>query len=101
LRMLDDGLIDEVRTLVGQGFSASDPGMNATGYAELIPFLAGGRTLAEAIALTQAATRRYARRQMTWLRHQLPEGAVWIEADRPTDEVADAIESLWNSERAS
>jgi tRNA dimethylallyltransferase len=101
LRMVEDGLADEVRALVGQGLSASDPGMNATGYAEFIPYLAGERTLAEAIALTQAATRRYARRQMTWLRHQLPEGAVWIEADRPTDEIAGAIELLWNRERAS
>jgi tRNA dimethylallyltransferase len=99
LDMVRDGLVEEVRALVKQGFIASAPGMNATGYAEFIPYLAGQRNLEEAIALTQAATRRYARRQMTWLRHQLPEGAIWVEADRPTNEIAEVIATIWHRER--
>lgn len=94
VRMVQDGLVDEVQRLLARGYRPEDPGMNATGYAELIPFLRGERTLDEAVALTQAATRRYARRQMTWFRNQLPEGATWLDADRPADELADAIVEL-------
>lgn len=99
-RMIADGLVAEVRALLGCGYSAKDPGMNATGYAELIPHLAGERTLDEAVALTQAATRRYARRQSTWLRHQLPAGAVELDASRPVDELAAIITETWRKEAA-
>lgn len=99
-RMVEDGLVDEVRELIARGYGPDDPGMNATGYAELIPQIRGERTLEEAIALTQAATRRYARRQMTWFRNQLPEGAMWLDADRPVGHLADTIVRLWSCESA-
>jgi tRNA dimethylallyltransferase len=99
-RMVENGLIDEVRALAARGFTAGDPGMNATGYIELLPLIAGERSLEEAIALTQAATRRYARRQLTWLRHQLPPGAHRLDASRPVDELADTITRLWRKEAA-
>jgi tRNA dimethylallyltransferase len=91
--MVRRGLVEEVRGLLGR-YSPGDPGMNATGYAELVPFIAGERTLEEAVALTQAATRRYARRQLTWFRNQLAD-AIRIDAARPLAEQCAAVVRYW------
>ena len=50
--------------------------MKALGVRELLGHLAGEMPLAAAIAAAQQATRRYAKRQMTWFRHQLPAAAL-------------------------
>lgn len=96
--MIEAGLVDEVRALLARGYDLGDPGMNATGYVELIPFLRGQCSLDEAIDAIQRATRRYARRQLTWFRHQLPSDAVWLDATRPRHDLADEIVELWTKE---
>jgi tRNA dimethylallyltransferase len=95
--MIDAGLVAEVEALLARGWTERDPGMNATGYIELIPYLRGERSLEEAVMLVKAATRRYARRQLTWLRHQLPP-ATRLDAARPPDELADVIAQAWMEE---
>jgi tRNA dimethylallyltransferase len=92
------GLVEEVRGLVRSGYSAADPGMNATGYIELLPFLAGEYSLDDALDRVRQATRRYARRQMTWFRHQLPPEAVRLDARRPIPELAAEVALLWQGE---
>ena len=87
-RMVDRGLEDEVRTLLGAGYVDTDPGMSGTGYREMAGYLRGDSTLDEAMDEIRLNTRRYARRQLTWFRHQLPEGAIWIDATRPVEEQA-------------
>jgi tRNA dimethylallyltransferase len=94
-RMLEAGLLEEVRALLRRGFAAGDPGMNATGYAELIPVLSGETTVAAAAERIRRNTRAYARRQLTWLRHQLPPEAVWLDATRPTPALAELIAEHW------
>jgi tRNA dimethylallyltransferase len=96
--MIDSGLIGEVQALLAAGYDEAAPGMNATGYAEMIPFLRGEYDLDEAVARIQAATRRYARRQRTWLRHKLPDGAVSLDATRPVAELAERIVANWREE---
>ncbi|MGH7448763.1 MAG: tRNA (adenosine(37)-N6)-dimethylallyltransferase MiaA, partial [Longimicrobiales bacterium] len=98
--MIDAGLVSEVQSLMECGYDESAPGMNATGYIELMPHVRGERTLDEAVALIKAATRRYARRQTTWLRHQLPAGVVRLDADAPTDELAGRIIEEWTQENS-
>ena len=95
-RMLEAGLLDEVRTLLRRGYAAGDPGMNATGYAELIPVLTGETTLDAAAERIRRNTRAYARRQLTWFRHQLPPEAVWLDATGPTNALADRIVEHWS-----
>ena len=73
LRMLEDGALDEVRALAARGLDPSLPALKATGYRELAAYLTGERSLGEATALGQQETRRYAKRQLTWLRNQTPE----------------------------
>jgi tRNA dimethylallyltransferase len=67
----DEG-IEEVRLLLAQGLPPSAPVTRAIGVREIAAFLGGDLTRAEALAAGQAATRRYAKRQYTWLRHQPP-----------------------------
>ncbi len=72
VRMLARGALDEVRALVKLGLEPELPVMKALGVAELAGHLSGALPLATATALAQQATRRYAKRQMTWLRTQMP-----------------------------
>lgn len=99
--MIEAGLVDEVRTLLGAGFTGDDPGMNATGYAELIPYVQGARTLDEAALMIKRATRRYARRQETWFRHQLPPDAIEIDTTVPAGEQARTIAARWRAEEGT
>jgi tRNA dimethylallyltransferase len=96
--MIEAGLVDEVHELMKEGHDEHAPGMSATGYIELIPYLRGDVTLAAAIAQIQSATRRYARRQQTWFRHQVPADAVRLDAQRDRAELADEIVGRWARE---
>ncbi len=71
LAMLDGGALDEVRALMALNLDPSLPAMKALGVAELIALAQGRLARNEAVAAAQQATRRYAKRQLTWFRHQL------------------------------
>ena len=96
--MLAAGLVDEMRGLLAAGYDEEAPGLNATGYIELLPYLRGETTLEAAAAEIRAATRQYARRQMTWFRHQLGTDALALDATRPTDELARIIAAVWSAD---
>jgi len=84
-RMIERGLVEEVRSLLDAGYRDGDPGMSGTGYREVTAYLRGESTLEEAMELIRRNTRRYARRQMTWFRHQLPSAATWVDATDPIE----------------
>lgn len=69
--MVRDGALDEVRRLLAMGLDRAKPAMKALGVAELARHLNGECGLDEAVAAAQQATRRYAKRQMTWFRNQI------------------------------
>jgi len=92
--MAEAGLVEEVRGLVEAGYSDRDPGMNATGYIELLPYLHGERSLEEALDLIRRNTRAYAKRQVTWFRHQLPADAVRLDATLPRSELVEQISAF-------
>lgn len=75
--MLANGALEEVRRLASRGLDPLLPAMKAHGVPALIRHLAGELSLEEAAAIGQLDTRRYAKRQFTWFRHQLPEFA-WV-----------------------
>ncbi len=77
--MLAAGWLDEVRRLLDSGCTAESPAMRAIGYRELVAHLAGEITVEEAREATVRATRQYAKRQLTWFRHQSP--AKFFEVD--------------------
>ena len=68
--MLDQGALAEVENLLALDLDPGLPVMKALGVPELAAHLAGTESLELALARAQQATRRYAKRQMTWLRHQ-------------------------------
>jgi tRNA dimethylallyltransferase len=74
--MWDAGLLDEVRALRERGLDRGVTARRAIGYAQAIAELDGELVRAEAIAQTQALTRRYARRQVSWFRRY--EGLEWV-----------------------
>jgi tRNA dimethylallyltransferase len=74
--------------------------MNATGYIELIPYLRGETGLAEAVDAIKRATRRYARRQQTWFRHQLPSGAFALDATQSVAVLTSEITKTWHANRS-
>lgn len=69
--MLAAGALDEASALSAQGLDPGLPLMKAVGLRELLRHLSGEISLAEACRLGQQATRRYAKRQLTWIRHQM------------------------------
>lgn len=71
--MFDEGAIDEVAALLARDdIPPEAPVRKAIGVPEIAALLAGEIGRAEALERAQAATRQYAKRQYTWLRHQPP-----------------------------
>ena len=64
------GLVDEVRDLLARGFSASSNALGAHGYRRVVEYLQGHRDLESAIEQTRLDVRHYAKRQLTWFRHE-------------------------------
>ena len=79
--MLAAGALDEVRALLTRGLDAQLPVMKAVGVRELAAHLAGEITLDQAADLARQETRRYAKRQLTWLRNQTPDWPRITETD--------------------
>ncbi len=84
--MIDGGALDEVRALAARDLDPELPAMKAVGYRELAAHLRGETTLDAALEAAQRETRRYAKRQTTWMRGQM--------ADWPRIEAADP-EGQW------
>ncbi len=80
--MVERGLLQEVRRLRERGYGPELRPMGALGYRHMQPVVEGRATLADALREMQRDTRRFARRQRTWLR-RVPE-AIWMDpADAP------------------
>ncbi len=69
--MVAAGALEEVGALMALGLSSELPVMRALGVAPLIRHLEGAMSLKEALAIAQGDTRKYAKRQMTWLRRNM------------------------------
>jgi tRNA dimethylallyltransferase len=69
--MIANGAVAEAAALATRGLMPDLPALKAVGVPELLRHLRGETSLAEAVAAGQRATRRYAKRQMTWFRHQI------------------------------
>lgn len=82
--MINRGFIDEVRGLLARGdLHADHPSMRAVGYRQFWPHVAGDVDRASATRAALTATRRLAKRQLTWLRAE--PGVVWLDPGRAGD----------------
>jgi tRNA dimethylallyltransferase len=77
-RMWADGMLDEVAALRDAGLERGATASRAIGYAQALAQLRGDVTEQQAIAETQALTRRYARRQVSWFKRY--PGIEWLDA---------------------
>lgn len=95
-QMMQAGLLDEVRDLVDR-YGERAPGLMAVGYAELIQHVKGEMSLQRAVEAAKQSTRRYARRQLTWFRHQLPEDTLWLDATRSCQRLVGEVVNQWHA----
>jgi len=65
-KMMELGLLDEVRGLLGRGYGPHLKSMQALGYRHMVQHLIKGMKIAEAVRIMKRDTRHYAKRQMTW-----------------------------------
>jgi tRNA dimethylallyltransferase len=75
--MFEQGLVEETKRLLDRGLGENPTAMQALGYRQVVEHLRGERSLAETIELVKLRTRQFAKRQMTWFRHQVD--LQWIE----------------------
>jgi tRNA dimethylallyltransferase len=75
-RMIEAGALAEAAALAARRLDPELPAMKALGLPELLSHLRNEMPLDEAISAAQRSTRRYAKRQMTWFRHQMKAGVV-------------------------
>ncbi len=76
-KMISDGLFDEVRQLLNRGLSPDSTAMQAIGYKEPAAYFRGEMSMDEAAEQIKLSSRRYAKRQLTWLRRDA--SVAWYE----------------------
>ena len=81
--MVRQGLFDEVRALLAAGVPAACTAMQAIGYKEAVAAVRGEASPQDAVAAIQLASRRYAKRQLTWLRRDAD--LFWIRHEKTPD----------------
>ncbi|MCX8157515.1 MAG: tRNA (adenosine(37)-N6)-dimethylallyltransferase MiaA [Verrucomicrobiae bacterium] len=75
--MFAAGLVEETRRLLAAGLAENRTALQAIGYRQVVEHLRGERDLAATVGLVKQRTWQFARRQMTYWRHQLP--VVWVD----------------------
>lgn len=99
-QMFAQGLVGETRALLERGLRGNGTALQAIGYRQVVGHLGGERSLEETVALVKQRTRHYAKRQLTWLRHQLkPVWVNWRPGEAPA-EVASRLEAAYRGELA-
>lgn len=66
LKMLDNGLLEEIASVLEMGYNWNAPGFNTVGYKEFKEYFRSSNSLAQCTELAQQHTRNYAKRQITW-----------------------------------
>lgn len=90
-RMVDAGLVDEVRCLLAEPRPLSQCARQALGYAEIIAHLEGAHDLAEAVERIKINTRQFAKAQRTWFRRFREVQWIDLQPDSKVDAVADEV----------
>lgn len=67
--MMEQGLVDEVKSLLGRGVGPGHISMQGLGYKEIVAYLQGDVSLEAAVEWLKRDTRRFAKRQLSWFRH--------------------------------
>jgi tRNA dimethylallyltransferase len=90
--MIQEGWPEEVRKLLDGGLDPDAPAFQAIGYRQMVAHLEGELTLDEATEEIVRATRRFAKRQMTWFRRVAD--IRWLSAEDPKGTFREALDLL-------
>jgi tRNA dimethylallyltransferase len=90
--MMAEGLLAEVESLYNRGLLSVGTASQAIGYKELVDYIEGRCTLNEAVDNLKLASRRYAKRQLTWFRHE--KDARVIYADLPDGSMKNSMDMI-------
>ena len=100
LKLVKNGLLDEIKSLMEMGYDETSPALKAIGYKELFAYYRGEiPELKDAILTVMKNTRHYAKRQLTWLK-RYGDMIHWIEIQRNdsvgkiVDEILEARDSI-------
>lgn len=80
-QMLRDGLLEEAKTLYGDGVFSQPTSAQAIGYKELLPYLSGESSLDDCVDRLKQKTRNYAKRQITWFRRYEDVHHIYMDQD--------------------
>ena len=83
LKMFEQGLVEEVQTLLNSGVNSQAQAMKSIGYKQIVDYLNGLTDYDNCVATIQQATRNFAKRQITWFK-SMPY-IHWLEIDEHTD----------------
>lgn len=83
--MMEAGLVEEVERLLAHGYRDTQA-MRAIGYKEMIPYIDGNISKEKATELLKQHTRQFAKRQLTWFRHQFD--GIWVDMGRKSFELS-------------
>ncbi len=78
--MVEQGLLEEVQSLLKKGYHRELVSMQGLGYKEIVAYLAGETSLEEAIRILKRDTRHFAKRQLTWFRRE--RDVIWIDKSK-------------------
>ena len=81
-KMLKNGLIEEVESLIKSGITIKNQSMQGIGYKEIYSYLNGDCTLSEAVDAIKLNTKHYAKRQITFFKRL--DGLIWLKPDDET-----------------
>jgi tRNA dimethylallyltransferase len=84
-KMIENGLIEEVKMLLNKGYNRDLVSMQALGYKEIIQYLDGEISLEESLFILKRDSRHYAKRQLTWFRRD--ERIKWFNIDEYPDRI--------------
>jgi tRNA dimethylallyltransferase len=79
-RMVEEGLVEEVKGLLGRGYGPDLPSMSSVGYKEICQFISGKMDMATAMQRIKFETHRFARHQYAWFRLSDPR-IHWFDVD--------------------
>jgi len=92
-KMFEDGLIEEVATLMQKGYGPDLPSMSAIGYREVAQYLMGKMTLEEAKILMRRNTRKFIRRQNNWFKPEDPTIHWYSMENDPIDKICTDLQN--------
>ncbi len=96
-QMLNEGVLQEADMLLHANLNPKAQCLSAIGYKELFPYLKGEDTLEHCVEVLKQKTRNYAKRQLTWIRHQVKDAVVFNPTTHP--DITNEIKTIFEKGR--